>query len=74
MALSVDPHHSQKSHGFFLYFCIFQLVSFYYIIGPIAQSVSALNFNFDRAVEGSILSVGIKVESENLNVIIWTIN
>ena len=32
MPLSVDPHHSKKSHGFFLYFSIFQLVSFYYII------------------------------------------
>ena len=32
MYLSVDPHHSQKSHGFFLYFCTFQLVPFYYMI------------------------------------------
>ena len=34
------------------------------IIAPIAQSVSALDFNFERAVEGSILTVGKKVESE----------
>ena len=27
-------------------------------IAPIAQSVSALDFNFERAVEGSILTVG----------------
>ena len=32
MPLSVDPHHSPKYHGFFLYFSIYQLVSFYYII------------------------------------------
>ena len=43
-------------------------------IAPIAQSVSALDFNFERAVEGSILTAGKKVESENLNVIIRAIN
>ena len=43
-------------------------------IAPIAQLVSAMDFNFERAVEGSILTVGKKVESENLNVIIWAIN
>ena len=43
-------------------------------MAPIAQSVSALDFNLERAVEGSILTVGKKVESENLNVIIWAIN
>ena len=39
-----------------------------------AQSVSALDFNFERAVEGSILTAGKKIESENLNVIIRAIN
>ena len=34
-----------------------------YIVA-IAQSVSALDFNFERAVEGSILTAGKKVESE----------
>ena len=42
-------------------------------IAPIAQSLSALDFNFERAVEGSILTAG-KMLSENLNVIIWAIN
>ena len=41
---------------------------------PIAQSLSALDFNFEQAVEGSILTVGKNVESENLNVIIRAIN
>ena len=41
-------------------------------IAPIAQSVSALDFNFERAVEGSILTAGKR--SENLNVIIRAIN
>ena len=30
----------------------------YSYIAPIAQSVSALDFNFERAVEGSILTAG----------------
>ena len=42
-------------------------------VAPIAQSVSVLDFNFERAVEGSILTVS-KFESENLNVIILSIN
>ena len=33
-------------------------------IAPPAQSVSALDFNFERAIEGSILTAGQKVESE----------
>ena len=33
-----------------------------------------LDFNFERAVEGSILTAGKKVESENLNAIIRAIN
>ena len=33
-----------------------------------------VGLNFERAVEGSILTAGKKVESENLNVIIRTIN
>ena len=41
-------------------------------IAPIA--VYALDFNFERAVEGSILTAGKKFESENLNVIIRAIN
>ena len=41
-------------------------------IAPIAQSVSALDFNFERAVEDSILTAGKKCE--NLNVIIRAIN
>ena len=32
VSLSVDPHHSQKLHGLFLYFITFQLVPCYYII------------------------------------------
>ena len=44
------------------------------IIVNIAQSVSALDFNFEQAVEGSILTAGKKVESENMNVIIRTVN
>ena len=43
-------------------------------LAPIAQSVSALDFNFQRAVEGSILTADKKVEYENLNVIIRAIN
>ena len=43
-------------------------------IAPPAQSVSVLDFNFERAIEGSILTAGQKVESENLNVIIRAIN
>ena len=43
-------------------------------MAPIAQSVNALDFYFERAAEGSILTAGKKVESENLNVIIWAIN
>ena len=43
-------------------------------IALIAQAVSALDFNFERAVEGSILTAGKKVESENLNVIMRAIN
>ena len=43
-------------------------------IAPIAQSVSVLDFNLERAVEGSIMTAGKKVESENLNVIIRAIN
>ena len=35
----------------------------------IAQLVSALDFNCERAIEGSILTAGKKVESENLNVL-----
>ena len=31
-------------------------------IAPIAQSVSALDFNFERAVEGSILTAGKNIE------------
>ena len=34
------------------------------LIAAIAQSVSALDFNFERAVGGSILAAGKKVESE----------
>ena len=36
--------------------------------------VNALDFNFEKAVEGSILIAGKKVESENLNVRIRAIN
>ena len=38
------------------------------------QSLSALDFNFERAVEGSILTAGKNVESEHLNGIIRAIN
>ena len=40
----------------------------------IAKSVSAFDINFERAVEGSILTAGKKVESENLNVTIRAMN
>ena len=40
----------------------------------IAQSVSALDFNFERAVGGSILTAGKKLSLENLNVTIRAIN
>ena len=43
-------------------------------IAAIAQSLSALNFNFEQVVEGSIVTAGKNVESENLNVIIRAIN
>ena len=41
---------------------------------PIAQLVSALDFNFERAVEGSILTAGKRLSLKNLNVIIRAIN
>ena len=43
-------------------------------IAPIAQLVSALDFNFERAVEGSILTAGKRLSLKNLNVIIRAIN
>ena len=43
-------------------------------IAPIAQLVSALDFNFKRAVEGSILTAGKRLSLKNLNVIIRAIN
>ena len=43
-------------------------------IAPIAQLVSALYFNFERAVEGSILTAGKRLSLINLNVIIQAIN
>ena len=43
-------------------------------MAAIAQSLSALDFNFEQAVEGSILTAGKNVESENLNAIIRAIN
>ena len=46
----------------------------YGIIAPIAQLVSALDFNFDRAVEGSILTVSKRLSLKNLNVIIRATN
>ena len=42
------------------------LSDMYLFIAPIAQSVSALDFNFERAVEGSILTADKKVESEEV--------
>ena len=39
----------------------------------IAQSVSALDFNFERAVGGSILTAGKKLSLKNLNVTIRAI-
>ena len=38
------------------------------------QLVSALDFNFERAVEGSILTAGKRLSLKNLNVIIRAIN
>ena len=43
-------------------------------IAHIAQLVSVLDFNFERAVEGSILTAGKRLSLKNLNVIIWAIN
>ena len=43
-------------------------------IASIAQLVSALDFNFERAVEGSILTAGKRLSLKNLNVIIRAIN
>ena len=43
-------------------------------IAPIAQLVSALVFNFERAVEDSILTAGKGLSLKNLNVIIRAIN
>ena len=43
-------------------------------ITPIAQLVSALDFNFERAVEGSILTASKRLSLKNLNVIIRAIN
>ena len=43
-------------------------------IAPVAQLVSALDFNFERAVEGSILTAGKRLSLKNLNVIIRAIN
>ena len=40
----------------------------------IAQSVSTLDFNFERAVGGSILTAGKKLSLKNLNVTIRAIN
>ena len=39
-----------------------------------AQSVSALDFNFERAVGGSILTAGKKLSLKTLNVAIRAIN
>ena len=44
------------------------------LIAPIAQLVSALDFNFERAVEGSILTAGKRLSLKNLNVITRPIN
>ena len=44
------------------------------IIAPIAQLVSVLDFIFERAVEGSILTAGKRLSLKNLNVIIRAIN
>ena len=44
------------------------------LIAPMAQLVSALDFNFERAVEGSILTAGKRLSLKNLNVIIRAIN
>ena len=43
-------------------------------IAAIAQSVSALDINFERAVGGSILTTGKKLSLKNLNVTIRAIN
>ena len=43
-------------------------------IASIAQLVSTLDFNFERAVEGSILTAGKRLSLKNLNVIIRAIN
>ena len=51
---------------------LFMTVKIY--ISPIAQSVRALDFNFEPAVEGSILTAGKRLRYENLNVIIRAIN
>ena len=44
------------------------------LIAPIAQLVSALDFNFERAVEGSILTSGKRLSLKNQNVIIRAVN
>ena len=43
-------------------------------IAPLAQLISALDFNFEQAVEGSILTAGKRLSLKNLNVIIRAIN
>ena len=44
------------------------------VIYSIAQSVSALDFNFERAVAGSILTAGKNLGLKNLNITIRAIN
>ena len=44
------------------------------LYSSLSQSVSALDFNFERAVGGSILTAGKKLSLKNLNVIIRAIN
>ena len=59
--------------------CFYFLFYLLYGISELGYSshsaiVSALDFNFERVVEGSILTAGKTVESENLNIIIRAIN
>ena len=70
--MSVD--NSQRTSGTYSSAYSPRIPTLWTNIAPIAQSLSALDFNFERAVEGSILTAGKNVESVNLNVIIRAIN